>query len=165
MTPQQGWMDLASLIAFTQVRNSARTSLTSSSDSKLNQVALIGDVEKAFLIISVADCDRDVLRFLWVKDVKNPQSDVIVMRFTRVVFGVSASLFLLNATLDHHMARFESVNQSFVHKFRRCIYVDDLASGAHDVDSAYNFYIKSKLRLAEASFNLRKFSSSSPELQ
>ena len=46
---------------------------------RLNQVALIGDMEKAFLVISAADCDRDVLRFLWVKDAKNPQSEVIVM--------------------------------------------------------------------------------------
>ena len=76
------------------------------------------------------------------------------MHFTRVTFGVSASPFLLNATLDH-MAKFESVDWQFVNKFRRSVYVDDLASGAQDVDSAYNFYIKSKY-LAEASFNLRK---------
>ena len=132
---------------------------------RLNQIALIGDVEKAFLMISVADCDRDVLRFLWVGDTKDPQSEVTVMRFTRVVFGVLASPFLLNATIDHHMAKFESVDQPFVHKFRRSIYVDDLASGAQDVDSAYDFYIKSKLRLAEASFNLRKFDSNYLELR
>ena len=132
---------------------------------RLNQVALIGDVEKAFLMISIAECDRDVLRFLWVRDIKDPQSEITVMHFTRVVFGVSASPFLLNATLDHHMAKFESVDQQFVNKFRRSVYVDDLASGAQNVDSAYNFYIKSKLRLAEASFNLRKFESNSTELR
>lgn len=81
------------------------------------------------------------------------------------MFGVSASPFLLNATLDHHIAKFESVDRQFVHKFRRSVYVDDLASGAQDIDGAYEFYIKSKLRLAEASFNLRKFDSNSPELR
>ena len=70
---------------------------------RLNKVALIGDVEEAFLMISVADCDRDVLRFLWVKDVESSESEIIIMHFTRVVFRVSASPFLLNATLDHHM--------------------------------------------------------------
>ena len=132
---------------------------------RLNKVALIGDVEKAFLMISVADCDRDVLRFLWVKDVESSESEIIVMRFTRVVFGVSASPFLLNATLDHHMTKFESVDLQFVNKFQRSVYVDDLALGAEDVDSAYDFYIKAKLRLAEASFNLRKFDSNSQELR
>ena len=31
-------------------------------------VALVADVEKAFLMIRVAESDQDVLRFLWVKD-------------------------------------------------------------------------------------------------
>ena len=62
------------------------------------------------------------------------------------------------------MAKFESIDRQFVNKFRRSVYMDDLASGARDVDSAYNFYIKLKLRLAEVSFNLRKFETNSPEL-
>ena len=37
--------------------------------------------------------------------------------------------------------------------------------GSHDVESAYEFYIKSNVRLAEASFNLRKFDTNSPELR
>ena len=78
---------------------------------------------------------------------------------------VSASPFLLNATLDHHMRKFESVDLQFVNKFRHSVYVDDLASGAEDIDSAYDFYIKANLRLEEASFNLRKFDSNSQELQ
>ena len=45
------------------------------------------------------------------------------------------------------------------------LYVDDLASGAQDIDSAYDFYIKLKLHLAEASFNLRKYDTNSPELR
>ena len=32
---------------------------------RIHNVALIGDVEKAFLMISVSASDRDVLRFLW----------------------------------------------------------------------------------------------------
>lgn len=57
----------------------------------IHPVVLIGDVEKAFLMVSVAECDRDVLRFLWLADVTQSNSDVIVLRFTRVVLGVSAS--------------------------------------------------------------------------
>ena len=73
-------------------------------------------MEKAFLMVSVADSDRDVLRFLWIKDVNGPLSDVVVMQFTRVVFGVSASPFLLNATISHHMERYRSTDPSFVDK-------------------------------------------------
>ena len=131
---------------------------------RLHRVALIGDVEKAFLMVSVADCDRDVLRFLWISDVKQSIPEIIVLRFTRVVFGVSASPFLLNATIDHHMEKFRPADSHFVEKFRRSIYVDDLTAGSRHVEGAYEFYVKAKLHLAEASFNLRKFESNSSEL-
>ena len=53
-------------------------------------------------------------------------SEIVVMRFTRVIFGVFPSPFLLNATIDNHMEKFKSIDQPFVEKFCRSIYVDDL---------------------------------------
>ena len=50
-------------------------------------------------------------------------------------------------------------------KFLSSIYVDDIISGAADVDSAYTLYLKSRLRLATAGFRLRKFKTNSQELQ
>lgn len=124
----------------------------------------VADIEKAFLMVSIADKDRDVLRFLWVTDVDKADLDRAVYWFTRVVFGVSASPFLLNATIDHHMKKMDLSEEMFVQKFRRFIYVDDVATSLVDVDAAYQFYQKAKLHLAKASFNLRKFATSSPEL-
>ena len=45
------------------------------------------------------------------------------------------------------------------------IYVDDLSCGAENVNEAYKMYVKSKLRLAEGGFNLRKFITNSRELR
>ena len=67
------------------------------------QVGAIADLEKAFLMIAVERKDRDVLRFLWVKDAFAEQMHVVKLRFTRVVFGVSSSPFLLNATIRHNL--------------------------------------------------------------
>ena len=53
-----------------------------------NKVALVADIEKAFLNVEVNKEDRDCLRFLWVNDndILNDDREVIVYRFCRVVF-------------------------------------------------------------------------------
>ena len=127
-------------------------------------MALTGDVEKAFLMVRITEEDRDVLRFLWVDDIVKFSPEIVILRFTRVVVGVSSSPFLLNATIKHHIEQYKGADPEFVEKFLRSIYVDDLSSGASKVDAAYELYPKSKLRLAEGGFNLRKFVSNSPEL-
>jgi hypothetical protein len=125
---------------------------------------MISDIEKAFLMVSIAEADRNVLRFLWVDDISKEKPEIIVLRFTRVVFGVSSSPFLLNATIAHHIGQYETVDPSFVERFLENIYVDDLSAGGASVCYTYEFYVKSKLRLAEAGFNLRKIMSNSKEL-
>ena len=127
--------------------------------------ALAGDIEKAFLNVSVAEEDRDVLRFLWFDDVKKEYPEVIVRRFVRVVFGVQSGPLLLNATLKHHVERYGEEDPEFVETFLRSIYVDNLSSEGGTDEEAYELYIKSKVRLAEGGFNLRKFVTNSPELR
>jgi hypothetical protein len=75
---------------------------------RVHRIAIIADIEKAFLMISVAKEDRDVMRFLWYKDVHGDQLDLMELRFARVVFGVSSSPFLLNATIRHHLESYEA---------------------------------------------------------
>ena len=67
-----------------------------------------------------------MLRFLWVDAIAKPSPEIVVLRFTRVVFGVSSSPFLLNATVKHHIERYKEADPEFVEKFLRSIYVDDL---------------------------------------
>ena len=68
------------------------------------RVALVADIEKAFLDIEVHERDRDSFRFFWVEDVLRNNLSLVVYRFCRVVFGVNSSPFLLNATLRHHIS-------------------------------------------------------------
>lgn len=76
------------------------------------KVALIADVEKAFLMIAIDEKDRDVLRFLWIDDVTKEEPKIRAYRFTRVVFGVSASPFLLNATVKYHLESFRGTHET-----------------------------------------------------
>ena len=112
-------------------------------------------------MVSIKEEDRDSLRFLWTANPCAEKPEPVAYRFTRVVFGVSSSPFLLNATINHHIESFRKLDPDFVEKFLSSIYVDDLVSGADDVDSAREFYLKSKMRLANAGFKLRKFVTSS----
>ena len=70
---------------------------------RVHKVAMSGDIEKAFLNISVDPRDRDYLRFLWVDDTGSKHPNLQVYRFARVAFGISSSPFLLNATIRHHL--------------------------------------------------------------
>ena len=88
-----------------------------------------------------------------------------MLRFTRVVFGVKSSPFLLNTTIHQHMQKYREVDLSFVDTFLSSIYVDDVSIGSADVDSTYELYLKSKLRLSEVGFWLRKFTTNSEELR
>ena len=89
-------------------------------------IALVADIEKAFLMIKVAKQDQDVLRFLWFNDVHAKCPEVQIFKFTRVVFGVSPSPYLLNATIVEHLKKFEKVYTSTMHKIKNSIYVDDV---------------------------------------
>lgn len=70
-----------------------------------DKVALIGDVEKAFLQISIHEEDRDAMRFLWWKHNAdgNLVNEIQTWRMTRVTFGTAPRTFLLAATIKHHL--------------------------------------------------------------
>ena len=84
--------------------------------------AFIADIEKDFLMISVAPSDRDVLRFLWVRSIEEQVPQIIILRYTRVVFGVACSPFLLNATVHHHVERYIDSIAAVAEKLLQSIY-------------------------------------------
>ena len=121
------------------------------------RVVLVGDIEKAFLNEEVDRADRDSLRFLWVKDVENEDQETLVYRFCRVVFGLNSSPFLLNATLRHHVSTYVEEDPEFVQKMLDGFYVDDLVSGEGSAGKALELYSKTKCRMAQGGFNMRKW--------
>ena len=115
--------------------------------------------------IEVDKVDRDCLRFLWLKNVQNANSEIEVYRFCRVVFGLNSSPFLLNATLRYHFSKYKKLDPKFVQQMLESFYVDDLVSGDDNVQLTYDLYLKAKTRLAEGGFKLRKWKTNDSELR
>ena len=68
---------------------------------RFHAVAIAGDIRKAFLQVRIREEDRDALRFHWI-DRENPEK-VRTLRFTRALFGLGPSPFLLGGVIQHHL--------------------------------------------------------------
>ena len=128
-------------------------------------VAWTADIEKAFLMISISPDDRDALRFQWVDNSHSDNPNTVVYRFARVVFGVSSIPYLLNSTIQYHFKQYLLQQPNIVEKLLESFYVDDLICGGSDDNEAYSHYMFAKNVLSHASFNLRKFITSSQVLR
>ena len=129
-----------------------------------NKIVLVGDIEKAFLNVIVDKSDRDCLRFLWLEDPPDV-SKIVVYRFCRVVFGLNASPFLLNATLRHHITRFAEVDPEFARKLIESFYVDDFVSGGGTSEEVQVLYGKTCTRMSEGGLKLRKWLTNDDEVR
>ena len=125
------------------------------------KIGIIADIKKAFLNVGISLEDRDALRFLWVSDIHSLNPEIIVRRFTRVIFGSTASQFLLNVVIRKHILQYHECDPTFVLKVLNELYVDDLISGEHDDVSALKYYEKCKSRFLEAGLELSKWNSNS----
>ena len=121
---------------------------------RLNKMAVVADIEKAFLQIGLSEEAKDVTRFFWLKDKTNltVENNVQVYRFNRVPFGIICSPFLLAATLDHHLKGYDN---SVATRIRENIYVDNVITGHDTSEEVVQFYREAKQIFSDASMNLR----------
>ena len=129
-----------------------------------NRIAISADIEKAFLMISIQESHRDMLRFLWLKDPFVLNSEVLHLRLCRLVFGLRPSPSILGATITHHLDSYKERYPELVQLIKDSLYVDDLLAGASDVHEGFNIYQQSKELMAKGAFNLRKWNSNSQNL-
>ena len=88
-----------------------------------------------------------------------------IYRLCQVLFSVSTSSFLLTGTLIPHASSNISIDPLLVTQFLKSLQVHDFYSGKSAVETAYQFYLKCKELLSEASFNLHKYESKSADLK
>ena len=96
-------------------------------------VAVTGDIRQAFLQIRIRKDDRDALRFHWRSSEKE---EIKTYRFTRALFGLTPSPFLLNGVLEAHLDTWEERLPDVVPDLRKGLYVDDLLTGGVTIKEA-----------------------------
>ena len=117
------------------------------------KIALVWDIEKAFLNISVQEHDRDVLRFLWIDSFEKDDPKFLIL--SRCVWCQFKSI-PVKCYPQHHISQY-SLDAKFVENLLNSFYVDDLASGERNLEKCSLLYEKSKKCLSEGGFNLRKW--------
>lgn len=130
--------------------------------ARFDKYILVSDIEKAFLQVALQLEDRDVCRFLWLKDPSQPltQDNLLVYRFCRVPFGIISSPWLLSATIEHHL---HNVHTPLASTILRNLYVDNVLLGASDAEHAQGLYNETRSLFAQASMNLRDWASNNPQ--
>ncbi len=126
--------------------------------------ALTSDISKAFLTVRIQEEFRNFFRFLWIDDIRKEDPEIIVKRFTSVLFGLKQSPFLLNATINFHMNKYSDSYPEIVVQFLRDLYMDDSTTGFEEISEAFDYYIHAKSLMKEAGFVLRKWTSNCAEL-
>ncbi|GFT77399.1 DUF1758 domain-containing protein [Trichonephila clavipes] len=106
---------------------------------RMYPIGISADIRKVFLMLSVAPKDRDFLRLFPCSERR------IVYRHCRVVFGVSSSPFLLNASIMHLLENCQPQHEEVAQKMKCSFYVDNCVSGVFNTDEQRRFIEHVKL--------------------
>ena len=131
------------------------------------KIGLVGDIKQAFLQVEIAEEQRDCIRFLWFNDINETPRKITSLRFTRVVFGLTSSPFLLNVTIKIHIWKYLPAPHytNVVKKLILNLYVDDSTNSFDTVETVMEFYEELRSCLKEANFDLRKWAANSFDLK
>ena len=131
--------------------------------ARFRPIVLCADIEKAFLQISIKNEDRNSLKFHWV----NNLNDLVVkiLRFTRLVFGLIQSPFILEGTLQEHFKNCFTKYQKLIERIKDDMYVDDLVTGGETTQEVAIVKNDAISMFSEGGFKLHKFHSNDPSLE
>lgn len=129
---------------------------------RFNPVALTGDLKQAFLQVRIKKEERDALRFHWKT---HQEAEVETLRFTRALFGLTSSPFLLGGVIENHFDSWEARNPELIAELRRSLYVDDLVSGKPTVKEAQDLKRGAIKVFEDAKFTLHKWHSNVSALE
>ena len=92
--------------------------------NKFTLYALTVNIQKVFLKIRIRKSDCDALCFHWIKNQDINQIDLL--SFTKLVFILTQSSFVLEATLGGNISKYRGVYKNVVEEIAASMYKDDL---------------------------------------
>ena len=92
--------------------------------SRFNPIAIFGNLQQIFFQIRIQESCRDLLRFHWIQDRDSQQ--IVIYRFTELVFGLMQSPFVLGTTLQHHLEKYINTYAEVMKQIIDDLYVDNL---------------------------------------
>ena len=126
----------------------------------------MSDIQQAFLNIEIHPEHRDLLRFLWLREIGTDTPEIITLRFTRNTFGLTSSPFLLNGTIGSHLSKYLNTSESdVVSRLQRDLYVDDSAVSVDSMEEGVRFVNVSKEIMEEGGLKLGKWETNDIKLR
>ncbi|GFW03595.1 integrase catalytic domain-containing protein [Trichonephila clavipes] len=119
------------------------------------------DIQKMYRQILINPDQQDLQRIIWKH---GPDAEILTYRLKTVTYGLSNAPFLAIRTLQQlakdEKSRFPLASETLLYD----TYMDDIVSGAPDLETAQQLQSQLKDALQSCGMNLHKWSSNSPEL-
>ncbi|XP_075159708.1 uncharacterized protein LOC142232883 [Haematobia irritans] len=128
---------------------------------RLYKYVFSGDIEKMYRQILVHPTDTNFQRILFRPDPTSPIKDYALKTVT---FGVNSAPFLAIRTLLQLAYDSAETHPAASRILQKEIYVDDILSGGHDINSAIDSLYQLRALLNSAGFPLKKITSNTPEV-
>jgi len=129
-----------------------------------NPNAVVADIKRAFHQIVIKAEDRDVMRFLWIRDISKPltEDNIKVYRFKRMAFGIIASPFLLYAVVQNHLKKYSTEVSEIL---SREMYADNLVVSLPRTIEPEKFYEETRNIFKAMSMDMIKWTSNNAEFR
>nr|CAH7740561.1 unnamed protein product [Callosobruchus chinensis] len=122
---------------------------------------IVADVEKMYRQVKIDENQRDLQRIVWRK---NETDEIGHYRLNTVTYGTASASFLavrsLQQVAHEHHESYPHAAEGILSDF----YVDDLITGANDIESTINLKHDISILLDSYGFPLRKWLSNSPHI-
>ncbi|GFW04299.1 integrase catalytic domain-containing protein [Trichonephila clavipes] len=126
-----------------------------------HKFAFTTDIQKMYRQILINPDQQDLQRIIWKH---GPDAEILTYRLKTVTYGLSNAPFLAIRTLQqlakNEKSRFPLASETLLYD----TYMDDIVSGAPDLETAQQLQSQLKDALQSCGMNLHKWSSNFPEL-